>query len=67
MGRGYGDLKNMAVDNIPRPVDKFVTDVDNRLGGVNSCLWISVWKLWISSENVDKSGNKRPETGDRIT
>ena len=46
----------MAVDNVPRPVDKFVKDVDNRLGGVNSCLWISGRGLWITSENVDKSG-----------
>ena len=56
VGRGYADLRNMAVDNFLRPVDKFTADVDNRLGGVNSCLWISGRGLWISSENVDKSG-----------
>ena len=54
--REYGDFGNKAVDNFLRPVDKFAVDVDNRLGGVNSCLWISNKSLWITLENVDKSG-----------
>ena len=43
------------MDNFLRLVDKLIHAVENRTSGCEFGLWISGVKMWISSENVDKS------------